>query len=618
MPEDIELVSIAYQNVRGFYDATLPLENDKTLIVGRNHAGKTSALLLLSWLINEADPDRLYNNDELTDQERALLLPARSARHKARRISLTVRFSDGRKARPFGPFGDNLAILRIGIRVSGKPSAFIQLGKARRDSGTESDQKAKELLERVQELYSVIHIPSARDATSQQFQDRFRNLYRGKLAERALHPGKKAGATSEYRKIVNTSRSLKGLAEDLLNPLLQGLADSLPNGLLQSPSLAFREGTERSVVDWIVDQVVLKLVTGTHDDEGVDPSSVGAGLQSLLDIAAASVILGGDDKKFIVAVEEPEAFLHPSLQRTIARKLLSENYGYKTFISTHSPILVGEAKYGELLLAVDQKIRVPKKEIDPTRIEIHTALLHGQGAEMVFVSSVLLVEGEGDLAFFEGLRRRLAKNESSGKIDNLYVIQAGGNTSFGQWLKLLRSLNSGGGTPPINYLVVPDGDATTEVLRAFRESGFSVHADAITKLNDARQNLLDNNYVQWCTDLEMANELLSESDDPTPLCFLEGDLEFAMFSKLSTNNCQEIAEAIDVEFGTKDTFIKKMGSKAIDGSGGKRNKAPHLRKQVAERIVLSDLSLNVRRILLAWLDNGGFSMEEARALFDAG
>ena len=217
MAEDIELVNIRYQNVRGFYDATLPLENTKSLVVGRNHAGKTSAFLLLSWLINEADPERLSKCDELTEYERTLLLPARSARHKARRISLTVQFADGRKARPFEPIGEKRAMLRIGFRISGEPAAFIQLGEARRDSGTESQPKAAELLKQLQQLYSVVHIPSARDASSDQFRNRFRTLFRDKLAERALHPGRQSGSTTEFRKIVSTSKSLKKLAGFILD-----------------------------------------------------------------------------------------------------------------------------------------------------------------------------------------------------------------------------------------------------------------------------------------------------------------------------------------------------------------------------------------------------------------
>ena len=134
MSPKIELVSIRYQNVRGCYDTTLPLENDKTLIVGRNNAGKTSALLLLAWLINDADPGRLGCNEELNEQERNLLLPARSAQHRARRITLTVKIQDGRTARSFDADHNNNAMLRIGFHVSGTPTAFIQLGTAHTNS----------------------------------------------------------------------------------------------------------------------------------------------------------------------------------------------------------------------------------------------------------------------------------------------------------------------------------------------------------------------------------------------------------------------------------------------------------------------------------------------------
>ena len=600
---------------RGFYDATLPLVNEKTLIVGRNHAGKTSALLLLAWLINDADPDRLYHNDELNEQERNLLLPARSAPHRARRITLTVRILDGRKARKFEAGPNSVATLRIGFRVSGTPMAFIQLGQAKRDSGADSDLRAKDLLNCIQDIYSVVHIPSARDARSLQFQNRFRNLYRDRLAERALHPGKQAGSTTERRQIVRTTTSLQRMAKALLDPTLQKLSESLPAGLLQSPKLTFKDGTEQAVIDWILDQITLKIVTGDHDDIGVEPPDVGAGLQSVLDIAAASVILGENNKKLVVAVEEPEAFLHPSLQRAIARKLLSGKYGDKTLVSTHSPILVEEAKYENLLLAVNGTIRVPKREDDTKRSEIHTALLNGQGAEMIFASSVLLVEGEGDRAFFEGLRRRLAKGDSSGRVDNLFVIQVGSKTSFGPWIKLLNALNSGSVAGLYNYLIVPDSDATSEAKRALHESNISMPKNAHGELENARRKFEDDDFVGWCKDMKAVNEILSKSTSLVPLCFLEGDLEWAMFSDLSSDKCKELADFLGIEFKDKDAFIRKLGSKAIDGQVvNSPKKQPYLRKQVAENIALTDLSRNVKSILLRWLTNAGFKRQEAENL----
>ena len=618
MTTKIELVSIRYQNVRGFYDATLPLMNEKTLIIGRNHAGKTSAFLLLAWLINDAAPDRLLRNDELNEQERNLLLPARSARHRARRITLTVNISDGRMARRFKADRNNNSTLRIGFKVSGTPQAFIQLGQAKRNSGSASDDRAKDLLSRIQADYSVVHIPSARDARSLQFKKRFRNLYRDKLAERALHSGKQSGSTTEYKQIAQTTKSLKHVAATLLAPMLEQLAKSLPTGLLKSPRLTFKEGSAQSLVDWIVDQVTLKLVTGKHDDTGVEPPAVGAGLQSVLDIAAASVILSEgnneDNKRLVVAVEEPEAFLHPSLQRTIARTLLSEPYGYKTLVSTHSPILVEEAKYGNILLAVDGKLRVPKREDDSRRAAIHTALLNGQGAEMIFASSVLLVEGEGDRAFFEGLRRRLARRDLSGRVDNLFVVQVGGKANFGPWIKLLHALNGGSATGPFTYLVVPDGDATGDVEKPLNESNISIPQDASVNLEEARRKFQGQDFEGWHADLKTANDILSKSKPPVPLCFLEVDLEWAMFSNLSNDTCKELAHSLAVEYVNKDDFIKKMGSKAIDGKGRDGKKAPYMRKQIAERIELAALSQNVKSILLRWLTNMGFTRPKAENL----
>lgn len=614
MTTEIELVSIRYQNVRGFYDARLPLTNEKTLIVGRNHAGKTSAFLLLAWLINDADPDRLLRNEELNEQERNLLLPARSARHRARRITLTVNISDGRVARRFEADRNNIAILRIGFKVSGTPRAFIQLGVAKKASGSKSDPRAKDLLSLIRALYSVVHIPAARDARSLQFKKRFRNLYSDKLADRALHSGKQSGSTTEYRQIVKTTNALKNVATTLLAPMLEQLAKSLPTGLLESPKLTFKEGSEQSLVDWIVDQVTLKLVTGKHDDTGVEPSDVGAGLQSVLDIAAASVILSEGNKKLVVAVEEPEAFLHPSLQRTIARSLLSGKYGYKTLVSTHSPILVAEAKYGNILLAVDGTLRVPKREDDSRRAAIHTALLNGQGAEMIFASSVLLVEGEGDRAFFEGPRRRLARRDLSGRVDNLFVVQVGGKANFGPWIKLLHALNGGSATGPFTYLVVPDGDATGDVEKPLNESTISIPQDARVNLAAARHKFQGQDFEGWRADLKTANDILSKSKSPVPLCFLEGDLEWAMFSDLSNETCKELADSLEVKYENKNAFIKKMGSKAIDGLGRDGKKAPYMRKQIAERIKLADLSQNAKSILLRWLTNMEFTRQKAENL----
>ena len=165
-----ELVRIRYENIRGFYDATLPLDRNKTLIVGRNNAGKTSAIMLLAWLINDANPQRLFDCEPLTRDERSLLLPARSAKHRARRISLTVHFRSRRYAKKFLADKHKNVLLRVGFRVSGEPYAFLQLGTARRDSGAESQSNARELPRLLHKWWHVIvtRTPTFRVANASQ------------------------------------------------------------------------------------------------------------------------------------------------------------------------------------------------------------------------------------------------------------------------------------------------------------------------------------------------------------------------------------------------------------------------------------------------------------------
>ena len=99
-----------------------------------------------------------------------------------------------------------------------------------------------------------------------------------------------------------------------------------------------------------------------------------------------------------------------------------------------------------------------------------------------------------------------------------------------------------------------------------------------------------------------------------PLCFLEGDLEWVMFSNVSRERCEEMAVLLGVQFLGKRSFVKKMGSKAIDGRSRNGNKSPYMRKQIAESLDVTELSEGVRNIVRRWLINGGLSLEQTEVL----
>jgi predicted ATP-dependent endonuclease of OLD family len=166
--------------------------------------------------------------------------------------------------------------------------------------------------------------------------------------------------------------------------------------------------------------VKFALVTGEHDPKTVAPVEVGSGLQSLIDLTILRARKGADELNEIIAVEEPEAFLHPAAQRTLARSLFEQQTAL--VVSTHSPLIVDEAKFGAVVLVRDHRMFAPAAQSDERREEINTALLTGQGSEAIFSRCVLFVEGEGDGLFFEALRRRLASVDDSGRVDQLAIV----------------------------------------------------------------------------------------------------------------------------------------------------------------------------------------------------
>src|SRR5690606_19419251 len=113
----ITLSSITIENLRGYYNARLTLDRPRTMLVGPNNAGKTSILRLLNWVVNEIDEAIAFQRRPMSLAEQQLLLPARDARHKARRLILSVRMSDARSWSKFACTREGIADLRVNIRL---------------------------------------------------------------------------------------------------------------------------------------------------------------------------------------------------------------------------------------------------------------------------------------------------------------------------------------------------------------------------------------------------------------------------------------------------------------------------------------------------------------------
>ena len=595
------LRSIAIENLRNYNSTSLELR-PHTTIVGNNNEGKSSALRIVDWIINQADTTVLTGGQELSAEETALLLPANDAHHKARRVTMHVCFDDGRKARRYQGEGDSgkEATLRVSVMKSTK-RCRLNVGRPRRSEDT--DDIALELLELIREQVQFILVPSARDARSSRFRGAVEERAHQLVLNRFEHGGRQAGAPSEYRqanKFLNQIRTMVGRAGASISGDLQKI---VPADILKGARLSFRVGPD-DLADWIRSHLALTLTTGVHDNHHVDAAEVGNGLQSLIDLALALATFDENGSHIVLVLEEPEAFLHPSAQRLVAQKLrsLARNTSPRTTVvtTTHSPYLVEEASFEDVTLVRNHHFYQPKDIGDRVREEINSALMTVPSAELFFSHGVLLVEGPGDRAFFERILRRYQVIPGGEPLARLVVLDVGGKRGFVPWWRLLSSY---GPNLPIKYHSLFDADAASKDSKDQRAL-LSAFESAKIPLSAADKNSLiefgDMSYEatrERTAKAKTINLILQEHR----VRVFSIDFEWAAFGGYAAHNPSMVRSVLECEGATPELLAKAAGSKVGNGrSTRSARKQPYRRNRLAEKMDLSVMPIEIKEVVRDW------------------
>lgn len=604
----VSLCGVEVENLRGFRRATLDLTRGVTILVGPNNSGKTSILRLTDWALNSADQELLLGERDLTVEEETLLIPARNTRGGARRLVLLVHIPDGRR---HGRFFATDSVARLRFRVRGR-RIYLNIRPPTRSEVLQAEPDAVALLDELREETHFHLIPATRDASSDRFSNTLVRAVAAKLRERAVHHAA-AGAPGEYRQVSAALGQLKQVAEDLTQPLWKEIRSNILPGLTREG--VFRLDLEASdVVDWLATRIEFTLVTGEHDPKRVPPVEVGSGLQSLIDLAILRAEGTPQRADEIIAIEEPEAFLHPSAQRTLARSLFQQQEA-KLVISTHSPIIVDEAKFGAVVLIREHRMFAAAAQPDERRQEINTALLTGQGSEAIFSTSVMLVEGESDGLFFEALRRRLAPHDASGRVDQLAIVRSGSKTSFGPWVRLLESYHdTATGERPIEWLIVADGaDAAGDTRDAIRHAGLVVPAGIDRLISAVQQAQARDDLDRKVASVRDLNELARSINFRVHL--LPIDLEWCALHSADRSSLNRLCDASGITRGNRDQILRRLGSKYGLGSISAPRKEPWIRGFIGRELPWSQVTDDAKAVLRRWLRGAGFTSAEVTQLF---
>jgi putative ATP-dependent endonuclease of OLD family len=153
----------------------------------------------------------------------------------------------------------------------------------------------------------------------------------------------------------------------------------------------------------------------------------------------------------ILALEEPEAHLHPNAQRTLYQQLKGI-YGQK-IVSTHSPYVVGQANLEEYLFFTKKEDTVITSAIENvSEMKAHEQqamsrfVIDARG-EILFSRLVVLAEGETEERFLNLLAQKYFENFYGLSIN---IIGCGGS-NYKYFIKILQAAN-------IPFLVFSDYD----------------------------------------------------------------------------------------------------------------------------------------------------------------
>lgn len=318
---------------------------------------------------------------------------------------------------------------------------------------------------------------------------------------------------------------------------------------------------------------------GIHEDavrfhnNALDITKASDGVKAFTGII--TTIIAGDPK--VILIDEPEAFLHPSLASNLGKEVSNSVNGTSKnlFVSTHSAnFLMGCIQSGTPLniIRLTYSNNVPTARILSSekvlKIMRHPLLRSTGVLNGLFYEYVIVTEGDADRAFYQEINERLLAFSPERGIPNCLFLNAQNKQTIHEIMKPLREM----GIPCaaiVDVDVIKDGGTTwTNLLSGAFVPEVTINAMGISRGNiksrfDAKgvnfktQGGVD---VLDPTDREACNNLFDQLDEYGIFSVRKGELEswLKSLTPVATHTPNWLIEIFEKlgEDPTSETYIK--------------------------------------------------------------
>ncbi len=261
------------------------------------------------------------------------------------------------------------------------------------------------------------------------------------------------------KEVIRELRNLMGILETNKSSLVE--LDSVKNALnnlegFMSPELV---GGFDSFTLTFLDANIARFKTATsvglkkksETQENIIPFSLlGDGAQNLMLLTQISAALSEEDSSLIVAIEEPEQNLEPSLAKWFFNEITTKNAKRtgQVFITTHSPAFIGELHGANPICRVS---RNTSRSRQSTQVRVGSTLepVYRKALEQyrdlyagaLLAQHALIVEGASEEGFLPIVFNALGKKPVNNPFFlGLTIVNAGGNEKVWRHARNLRAL----------------------------------------------------------------------------------------------------------------------------------------------------------------------------------